>query len=71
MGSARFDHIPDIARHRGDAIISCTCGHKKYVTGQEIVKMFGASLIRDAEKRLRCVVCKEKGARITPVPAAR
>jgi len=70
MGSARFDHVGDIPRYRADAIIACGCGHKKYVTGEEIVRMFGASLIRDAERRLRCVVCKAKGARITPVPAA-
>lgn len=70
MGSARFDTIFDISRHRADAVIACSCGHKKRVGGREMARQFGAVAIRAAERRLRCSVCKEKRASITPVPSA-
>jgi hypothetical protein len=70
MGDARFDSVFDISRHRADAVIRCRCGHEKRVSGREMVRQFGAVAIRDAERRLKCSVCREKSATITPIPAA-
>jgi len=73
MGSARFSTTSDFARHHADVVITCGgCQRKRTVKGKEVAMAFGAVLrIPDAEKRLVCVVCGEKKARMTPIPGER
>lgn len=69
MSAKHIRTTADLVRFKASIRIDCPhCAAARTLTGAETVSALGVCGFEEAEGRLRCGRCGEKGARITVLP---
>jgi hypothetical protein len=72
MASARLITVFDFSLYWcGLIAVRCRCGHTRHLPPAVLANCFSwSTTFREAERRLRCVECGAKKARLVPIPAS-